>query len=66
MTVRTCVICGNKFEKVDLKRYVWDGERPSLDIKQVALGRGAYCCDSETCQSLFMKYRKKWARFFRL
>ncbi|MGL1931404.1 MAG: YlxR family protein [Desulfotalea sp.] len=66
MAVRTCVVCSIKCDKKSLNRYVWDGEKPSLDANYIAVGRGAYCCSDDKCYSDFMKNHKKWSRIFRL
>lgn len=63
---RTCSSCGEKKQKYDLQRYVWDGEGVVEDLNQRLPGRGAYCCQNEHCLQLFLGKKKKWKRLFRL
>ncbi|WP_370362781.1 YlxR family protein [Desulfopila sp. IMCC35008] len=63
---RTCVSCGRKTEKTELKRFVWGENSPLEDIPGTASGRGAYCCRNEKCVHSMKVQQKKWKRLFRL
>ena len=64
--VRTCTICGCKASKEQLCRFVWQGQRPVMDVRKRMMGRGAYCCDRERCVDGFLAREKKWKIAFRL
>lgn len=66
MAVRTCVSCGEKKEKKTLRRFVWRDDKPLWDQEAVMIGRGVYCCDTETCFDRLFTRQQKWKRFFRL
>ena len=66
MAVRSCVSCGEKQEKQNLKRFVWRDGAPVHDAAAVLDGRGAYCCDKELCLATFEKHHRKYKRIFRL
>ena len=66
MVFRTCTVCGNKRAKQELYRFVWRDGLPTLDVRQSLEGRGAYCCQEDKCQRLFLLQERKWKRLFRL
>lgn len=66
MAVRSCVSCGEKKPKQDLKRFVWRDGAPLFDAHFVLEGRGAYCCKEESCVKMFAKQHKRYRRIFRL
>lgn len=66
--LRTCIVCRERFVKLDLLRYVWDVDSAEIvvDNKQVMVGRGAYCCSKEKCKMQFPMRTKGLKRAFRL
>lgn len=60
-TVRTCLGCGAKAPKTALVRFVALDGCLVIDGKQVAPGRGAYCCPKIQCYQRFVKQQKKLA-----
>jgi len=60
-TVRTCLGCGAKAPKATLVRFVALDGCLVIDGKQVAPGRGAYCCRKTRCYQQFVKQQKKLA-----
>ncbi|RPH40520.1 MAG: YlxR family protein [Desulfobulbaceae bacterium] len=65
-SIRTCIGCGEKKQKIALQRFVWRDEQPVYDPSGHASGRGAYCCLNEVCLHKFTNQKKKWKRIFRL
>jgi predicted RNA-binding protein YlxR (DUF448 family) len=63
---RTCIACGVKDEKRSLCRFVWKGEKPREDLRQVEKGRGAYCCRRPSCRMDLIEKTGRWKRAFRL
>ncbi|UIJ39442.1 YlxR family protein [Desulfobaculum bizertense] len=62
--LRKCIICGRRFPKPELTRYVCSGgDTPQLirDDKGTLPGRGFYVCFDEECGKRFPKY-KGWRR----
>jgi len=64
--MRTCLACRKKTGKEDLLRFVVQSGLLVKDGLQTAAGRGAYCCNNDTCLQKFVRNRKQLARGFRL
>ena len=66
--LRTCIVCGKRFVKQDLLRYVWGVESAEVvaDCKQVMDGRGTYCCLDDNCKVQFFKRTKGLKRALRV
>jgi len=61
--IRTCIVCGRKSSKWELRRLALDRDGfVVIDAKQAMQGRGAYCC--EDCLGS-LKWDKKLQRAFR-
>jgi predicted RNA-binding protein YlxR (DUF448 family) len=56
-SVRTCVACGSRGVKSELRRFVRDAEALRLDPTQTAPGRGAYLHDDTECTRRFARGR---------
>jgi predicted RNA-binding protein YlxR (DUF448 family) len=54
---RTCVACGARGPKSELRRFVRDAEELRLDPTQSAPGRGAYLHDDAECTKRFARGR---------
>lgn len=59
--VRTCLGCGTKAPKTAFIRFVFLDGGLLIDRKQVAPGRGAYCCRKMECYHRFVRQQKKLA-----
>ena len=53
--VRTCVACGQRSVKAELRRFVRDAQALRLDPKQRAAGRGAYLHRDGECTRRFAR-----------
>lgn len=54
-SVRTCVACGQRSVKTDLRRFVRDAHALRLDPEQHATGRGAYLHRDAECARRFAR-----------
>jgi len=64
--VRTCLGCGLKAERRELKRFYLTPELSvQFDSTGKGAGRGAYCCPNKKCLKAFFKAPKRLARAFR-
>ncbi|HBG19108.1 MAG TPA: hypothetical protein DDY32_07490 [Desulfobulbaceae bacterium] len=66
LMIRTCTACGRKKVRHELHRFVWSEGGPKPDVRQSLPGRGAYCCQEDSCRRLFLLQERKWKRVFRL
>ncbi|KAB2888677.1 MAG: YlxR family protein [Desulfobulbaceae bacterium] len=64
--IRSCAACGRKRPKKELRRFVWGSDQPLADPDGRFDGRGAYCCNDQSCYDRFLNRKKKWKRLFRL
>ncbi len=65
-TIRTCLGCGYKKNKLELCRFVVDEEGVLVfDNNHHMTGRGAYTCRSSDCLKLFLRDTKRLHRAFR-
>lgn len=56
--VRRCVICGRRFAKAELVRYVKDQTQGWIfDKRKIMPGRGWYCCQDQVCRARFEKFK---------
>jgi len=60
--VRTCCVCRTKAFKKTLHRFVLENDSPVQDIRQRKKGRGAYCCQKESCLAVFLSQQKRWKK----
>lgn len=64
--VRTCLGCGGKKPKGNLRRFVLDDRGVmTADVNYSMPGRGVYCCKSRECLSRLVKNKKRVSRAFR-
>lgn len=64
--VRTCLGCGEKKIKDDLRRFVLDDRGVmTADASGTMAGRGVYCCKSRECLSRLVKNKKRISKAFR-
>ena len=57
--IRMCVICKQRFAKVDLLRHIITIDNIiTFDTQKVLNGRGYYVCNKETCREKFFHYKK--------
>jgi predicted RNA-binding protein YlxR (DUF448 family) len=54
---RTCVACRTHRHKYDMLRIVQHQDDISIDVPQVAHGRGCYVCKQDSCVQLCIKRR---------
>jgi len=57
MSVRTCVACGARGAKIELRRFVREAAELRLDPTQCAPGRGAYLHRDAECTRRFGRGR---------
>ena len=65
--IRTCLGCGIKKSKYELRRFSVDEMQTLVLNSQGSMkGRGVYCCKESSCIKRFFKKRRKIAKALRI